>query len=168
MVSCQQRNTPSSQSRSVRIDTLFTTAYAKSYGTYYKGLERQVMSLDLYSEGLTLHKDTISGTGVNLYLSDIFLDTDFLEEGDYTVDSTANSHTALSAMSFEGSVTGTYLLLINDSKLEKMYLFPSGTFRVRYEDDVCHIAFHLLTGDKQTYDAVFRGQLSAPVSIRQR
>ena len=169
LVSCHQRNTPVAQRKVTHIDTVFTTAYAKSYGAYYKGLNRQVMSLDLYSEGLTLHKDTISGTGTNLYFSDIFADAGILEEGEYTVDSTANSHTALSAMSFEGSVTGTYLLLINDSKLERMYLFPSGTFAVQYEDkDTCRIDFHLLTDDKQTYDAVYRGKVSMPALVRQR
>ena len=157
---CTPTNSPS-EKRVVRIDTVFTQARVKAYGQHYAGLPLHVLSMDLFSEGLTLSKqgDTLQGTGVNLYFSDIFVSADTLSEGEYTVDSTVMEKTALSAMSFEGNITGTYLLLVKDGTLDNMYLFPRGTFIVRYEKDTCDISFHLTTEDNKTYDAEYRGVL---------
>ncbi len=155
-IACQQPNSPSTQ-RVTRIDTVFTQAYFTQYGHYYQGLDCEVLSLDFYSDGLSLNGDTIEGTGTNLYLSDVFVPANQLEAAEYKVDTTAAVHTALSGMSFEGRVTGAYLLLVNDSQVEKIYLFPTGTFIVWYEDELCNVEFHLVTPDQQTYDAVYRG-----------
>jgi hypothetical protein len=160
-ISCTPKNSPVYR-QSLSIDTVFTQAYAKHYGKHYAGLERQVFSLDLYSDGLTLdNNNRLQGTGTNLYFSDIFVNSDLLESGTYTVDSTADAHTALSAMDFEGEITGTYLLMVNEGNVEKIYLFPSGHFNIDFVEDTCVMDFHLLTTDKQTYDATFRGVIKA-------
>lgn len=160
--SCQS-NTPS-QRRVVAVDTVFTQAVVEAHSNWYRKLERHVFSLDLYSQGLVLHGDTLTGTGTNLYFSDIFLDTLATRlqerEGEYKVDSSANVRTALSAMTFEGDVTGTYLLLIADGALQKMYTFPSGTFTLQQLGDTSVMEFHLRTADQQTYDATYRGVLT--------
>lgn len=157
LTSCQKYNT--TPRKVLSIDTVFTSAYSHAYGTYYEGLERNVFSLDLYSQGIHFQNDTLLGSGTHLCFTDIFLPTNqtVIQEGDYKVDSTSNCHTALGAMYFEGNLTGTHLILWNDAKMDRIYLFPTGAFSLIQDADTSIIEFHLQTHDYQTFDATFRG-----------
>lgn len=151
-------NSPTAR-RVTSIDTIFMQAVAKVHPSYYKGLDCNVISLDLYSKGIEIHGDTLMGTGSNLYFSDIFVPSvdSMLPEHTYRLDSVAAAYNALPAMEFEEHITGSYLVLWQDAGIGKVYLFPSGTFSIKNEGDTTNMEFHLQTADKQTFDATYRG-----------
>ncbi|MCQ2333779.1 MAG: hypothetical protein MJZ88_04100 [Paludibacteraceae bacterium] len=161
LISCQPQSGPTR--RVTTIDTVFTTAYSEFYGAHYQLLHRNVLSLDLYSQGLTFDSlGKINGQGTNLYLSDIFipLEDSTLRSCTYTVDTTGQNFTTLPGMNIDGGVTGAYLLLVNTDNTDpvsKIYYFTSGTFTIQHEGDTTDIDFHLVTEDKQTFDATYRG-----------
>lgn len=161
MMSCHPQSGPTR--RVTTIDTIFTTAYSEFYGAHYELLPQNVLSLDLYTQGLTFDSlGSIHGQGSNLYFSDIFLSTEdsTLRSCTYTIDTTGAVNTTLHGMNFEGGVTGAYLLLVNTETAErvsKIYYFKSGSFSVQNEGDTTDIEFHLVTDDKQTFDATYRG-----------
>lgn len=158
LIACKPYSSPSPR-KVLAVDTVFTSGQAEAYGRYYSNLERNVCSLTLVSQGITIHGDTLSGTGSELVFTDIFLplETDTLPEGTYRVDSTAAAFSALSALEFEGAVTGTYLLLLADGLPQRLYMFPSGSFTLRQWEDTTDMEIHLQTLDSQTFDATFRG-----------
>lgn len=161
LISCQPQGGPSH--RVTTIDTVFTSAYSEFYGAYYEMLPQNVMSLDLYSHGLTFDSlGKIHGQGTNLYLSDIFipLEDSTLQSRTYMVDTTGQAFTTLPGMKIDGNVTGAYLILVNTDNTDpvsKIYYFSSGIFTIYNEGDTANIDFHLTTEDKQTFDATYRG-----------
>lgn len=140
-------------------DTVLTLMKLQNHGQWYATINRNVLSLDLYSNGLSFNdKGYIQGTGTNLYFSDIFvtLEDTLLTEGEYTVDSTTLVHTALPGLQLDGSAAGAYLLLIEDSRIRQIILIKEGTFTVE-QDDSLRLDFRLTTADDQTYHATYVG-----------
>ena len=158
LVSCVPKNPPTPPTPTLKMDSIYTTADFRSYGDYYNtGLE--VFAVDLLSEGLiydsTFH---ISGSGCNLYLSDIFVHGDSLPAGHYQIDSVAREMTFLRGMDFEGNITGTYLLHINEDKIQQIVLFHGGSMDVAYtEEGSVHLDFSLYTTDSTYYHAQYTG-----------
>lgn len=167
----QRQPTPS-----VAYDTLFTTCYQERHGSYYAegGLNNNVISLDLYSEGLLLNKQgVIEGTGTNLYFSDVFLTdfVDYLLPGEYQSDTTGATFTFLPGTSFQGNFTGAYLLSIADGELVSYRLLPAGTLTVSVNDTaalkslmyretvVYTITFAEPADTRTRYHASFQGRL---------
>ena len=118
----------------------YTSGWEERHGRCYDSIPCAVVSLDLYSEGLTLDTTTrrMQGTGYNLYLSDIFVPDDTLALGEYTSLplnsqlSTLNyPFTFLPGRDFEGTPHGAYLLKIENGKLISYQLFDSGSFTVQ-------------------------------------
>lgn len=138
----------------------YREAYLTRHGHCYDSIEASVLSLDLYSEGLTLDSvHRMQGTGYNLYVSDIFVEDSLLTAGTYTADSVAQRFTFLPGRDFEGMPTGAYLLYVNDGKLESIQLIDSGYFVVRDTlDGIVDISLHLYYGST-TYDAHYQGPL---------
>jgi hypothetical protein len=131
------------------------------YGAYYKGLERNVVSLDLYSKDISFDSlGYVQGSGTNLYLSDIFLPlTDTVPAaGTYKCDTTAAVNTFLPGMDFEGNPTGTYLLKIDDAKISSIILCSDSSFVVSQTGDITDIQFNLIS-DKKQYKLHFHGVL---------
>ena len=160
LVSCDSPidRPPTPPTQTLKMDSIYTTADFRSYGDYYNtGLE--VFAVDLLSEGLiydsTFH---ISGSGCNLYLSDIFVHGDSLPAGHYQMDSVAREMTFLRGMDFEGNITGTYLLHINEDKIQQIVLFHGGSMDVAYtEEGSVHLDFSLYTTDSTYYHAQYTG-----------
>ena len=158
LASCTPKNPPTPHTPTLKMDSIYTTADFRSYGDYYNtGLE--VFAVDLLSEGLiydsTFH---ISGSGCNLYLSDIFVHGDSLPAGHYQMDSVAREMTFLRGMDFEGNITGTYLLHINEDKIQQIVLFHGGSMDVAYtEEGSVHLDFALYTTDSTYYHAQYTG-----------
>jgi hypothetical protein len=158
LVSCDPPNPPTPHTPTLKMDSIYTTADFRSYGDYYNtGLE--VFAVDLLSEGLiydsTFH---ISGSGCNLYLSDIFVHGDSLPAGHYQMDSVAREMTFLRGMDFEGNITGTYLLQISKDQIQKIILFHGGSMDVAYtEEGSVHLDFSLYTTDSTCYHAQYTG-----------
>lgn len=142
----------------------FDKGRAVFYGAYYaqEGIAQNVLSIDLYSENLGLDSANVMvGTGVNLYLSDVFLapqDT-FLVKGTYACDTTAQPLTFLPGMNYEGHVSGAYLLDVTDGNLEKITLLQEGSFTLTYSRDTTKIAFLFKGVDGKDYAAQFSGLL---------
>ena len=139
-----------------KIDTVYTTADFRSHGDYYDtGLH--VFAIDLLSDGLTYDSAFhISGTGYNLFLSDIFASADTLPAGHYTMDSTAKDMTFLHALDFDKRYTGTYLLKIQEDKIQKIILFTKGSMDIQYIDQEIQIDFSLYA-DSKHYQATYIG-----------
>lgn len=162
---CNPQNGPTH--RIPPIDTVFSTAISEFYGAHYELIHQNVLSLDLYSHGLTFDSlGTIHGQGTNLYLSDIFVPTgdSTLRSHTYTIDTTGQAFTTLPGMEFEGGITGAYLLQVNTGTTErvnKIYYLQSGSFTVQNEGDTTEIVFHFVTNDKQTINATYRGVMQA-------
>lgn len=158
LASCVSPNPPTPPTPTLKMDSIYTTADFRGYGDYYNtGLE--VFAVDLLSEGLiydsTFH---ISGSGCNLYLSDIFVHGDSLPAGHYQMDSVAREMTFLRGMDFEGNITGTYLLHINEDKIQQIVLFHGGSMDVAYtEEGSVHLDFSLYTTDSTYYHAQYTG-----------
>lgn len=161
-VACHPYNPPT-PSPVIPVDTVMTRAKYKAYGTYYKRLDKNVFSLDLYSAGL--QNDSLGyivGSGTNLYLSDILLPDSVhsLQPGTYTLDTTAAAYTFLPGMNIDGGISGTYLLLINEDAVKQIYYFTSGTFTLAMRGDTADMTFHLLSDKKKIYNASFSGILT--------
>lgn len=142
-------------------DSVYTLADIQWHKQYYPMLERQVFSIDLLSEGLSFDSTNhIVGTGYNLYISDIFLPlaTTCLQSGIYQMDSTASSYTFLPYMYFEGNITGCYLLDIQESNIQQIIGFTTGTMQLEYigENDI-RLDLLLYTADSIRYHAMYEG-----------
>jgi hypothetical protein len=162
LISCDppinRPQTPTPTTPTLDVDSIYTTADFRTYGDYYNtGLK--VFAVDLLSEGLEY--DTayhICGTGCNLFLSDIFTNCDSLPAGHYKMDSIAKDMTFLKGMYFEGgNITGTYLLQIKDTAIQRIVLFESGSMDVKYTDQGTHLDFKLYTADSTYYHATYQG-----------
>lgn len=156
---CQSNNAPKPLVEP--IDSIYTIADIQWHKQYYPLLEQQVFSIDLLSEGLSFDSaNHIVGTGYNLYLSDIFLpltDT-LLQAGTYRMDTTAASYTFLPYMDFEGAITGTYLLDIQESKIHRIIGFTAGEMQLEWlSDEDIRVECWLYTADSTRYHATYQG-----------
>ena len=136
LVGCNPYNRPTHPSSppTLKADSVYTTADFRQHGDYYN-TGHQVFAIDLLSEGLVYDSAFhISGSGCNLFLSDIFVHAD-LVAGHYKMDSVAKDMTFLRGMNFEGNITGTYLLHINEDKIQKIVLFTSGSMDIEYLEE---------------------------------
>lgn len=159
---CGDSSRPDTPEEPPVADSLLTLGRLHNHGQWYPQLERNVLSLDLYSPGLSFNeRGFIEGTGTNLYFSDIFVNlTDtLLPFGTFTVDTTTNVQTALPGVSYDNTVAGAYLLLIEESNLQRIILIKEGTFRVATNDTALTITFDLTTQDDQAYHATYVGNL---------
>ncbi len=157
-ISCKPQPSPT---KPQPLDSVYITMDLRMHGDYY-GSGHSVYSLDLLSEGLEFDSlGYIVGSGCNLYLSDIFAQADStlrLPAGQYQMDSIAREKTFLRGMDFEGNVTGTYLLVIEDNQLKRIQLFHTGSMLVNYEEDDVEMTFQLYNADSTiVYRATFRG-----------
>ncbi len=145
-------------------ETFYDKGQAVFYGDYYQaeGIQHNVLSLDIYSPNLSLDSTNhIVGTGVNIYLSDIFLPTTdtFLVATTYTADTTTADYTFLPGMNYDGQISGAYILNITDGSLVSAELFQEGTFNLTQKGDSTFIEFLLTKESGKKYAAEFRGVL---------
>lgn len=155
---CRPDNTPTTPTI-VQADSVYTESKIQTYGDYYNS-GHQVYTIDLLSDGLDFDSaGYIIGSGYNLYLSDIFAPQDCtsLPAGTYTMDSTAKEMTFLRGMYFEDNVTGTYLLDIKESQIQRIILFSGGTMTVNYMDGDTILTFNLYLSDSTLYRASYTG-----------
>jgi hypothetical protein len=156
VVACHPNNGNNPQPPIV-LDNIMTTADFRYYGDYYNS-GHQVFAIDMLSDGLSYDSSYhITGSGCNLFLSDVFTTADRLPAGHYQMDSVAKDYTFLRGMDYEGSVTGCYLLLINEDKIQKIILFTSGSMDVSYVEEDIHLDFSLYTADSAAYHASYTG-----------
>ena len=142
----------------------YNLAYEEIYGHCYDSVPYAVVALDLYSQGLTLDKNhRISGTGYNLYLSDIFVPDSLLVEGIYTSfhpDSVIpQPFTFLQGRSFEGYPHGMYLLDIEENQISNILLLDSGAFSYRNDSLLFTLYYRNAYGSTSTYECSFHGAL---------
>ena len=156
---CVPQNKPTTPTH-IQVDSVYTIADLRSYGDYYHS-GHQVYALDLLSEGLEYDSaGYIIGSGCNLYLSDIFTHKDStagLPAGIYRMDSTAKEGCFLRGMEFESNITGTYLLVLKENKIQKILLFKSGTMTLNYTHGDTLLNFDLYTADSTHYRATYKG-----------
>lgn len=159
-VACYPTNKPTLPSGLQQADSIYTQADFRTYGDYYHS-NHQVYAIDLLSEGLQYDSLwRITGSGCNLFLSDIFVASDNtirLPAGTYEMDSAAKEMCFLCGMYFEGNVTGTYLLQIEEDQIQRITLFTSGTMKINYEGDDVLLDFNLYTEDSTYYHATYKG-----------
>lgn len=159
-ISCTPQNKPNTPSTTVQADSIYTTADFRTYGDYYHS-GHQLYAIDLLSEGLTYDSAWhISGSGSNLYLSDVFAHMDStsrLPAGTYHMDSIAEENTFLRGLYFEGNITGTYLLQIQDNQMQQITLFTSGLMTIAYQEQNILLDFTLYTADSVCYRATYTG-----------
>ena len=159
-VACTPHNKPTNPTTIQQVDSIYTESDFDSYGDYYNS-GHQVHSVDLLSEGLDYDSaGHIIGTGCNLYLSDIFIPKDSivrLPSGTYNMDSTAKDMSFLRGMYFDGSVTGTYLLMIQNNQIQRIMLFAGGTMTIDYVENNIVIDFNLYLADSTHYHATYTG-----------
>ena len=161
MTSCHKPH-PNPDDPTAKYDSVFTTAYISQYGPLYAegGLTSHVADLDIYSEGLKLNKQgRIAGTGTNLYFSDIFFTPDTvtgrpLPAGTYSADTTGAPFTFLPGASYQGNITGTYLLSVSDAELQSFRLLSGGQLQVSYSGDTLLLLFAEPETAKTHYRAV--------------
>ena len=158
-VACQPHN-GINQPTGVQLDSIYTTADFRAHDDFYNS-GHQVYAIDLLSNGLEYDSAWhITGSGCNLFLSDIFVTpnhSDSLPAGVYQMDSTANDMTFLRGMDFEGNVTGTYLLLIAEDQIQRIILFTSGSMTISYQEDDVLLDFQLYDKDSTYYHATYMG-----------
>jgi hypothetical protein len=159
IVACKPSYVPT-PSTTLQADSIYIKADLQKYGDYYNS-SHQVYAIDLLSSGLKYDSAFhISGTGYNLYLSDVFAPKDSIlriPEGIYYMDSTIQDMHFLQGKNFEGSITGTYLLYIQNDQLQGITLFSSGKMTVEYIEDDILLDFDLYTKDSIHYHATYQG-----------
>lgn len=141
-------------------DSVYVIADIQWHKQYYPLLDKQVFSIDLLSDGLAVDSaHHIVGTGVNLYFSDIFvpLTDSVLTDGTYRMDSVAGDYRFLPYMSFEGNVTGCYILDIQESKINRITGFTAGELTIRTEGEDMHMDILLYLADSTHYRASYDG-----------
>lgn len=138
----------------------YTLAYEEIYGHCYDSVPYAVVALDLYSDGIELDKNhKITGTGYNLYLSDIFVPDSLLEEGTYKSDTTAQPFTFLPGRDYEGLPHGLYLLKIEESKVSSIQVLDSGSFVYRNDSLLFTLYYRNTYGSRAKYTCTFTGPL---------
>lgn len=160
LVACGDGGEPSHSEEKPVADSVMTLLKMKNNGQWYATIDCNVLSLDLYSDGLQFNeKGYIEGSGTNLYLSDVFvsLEDSLLTDGTYVLDTTNLEQTALPGINLDGAVAGAYLLLIEDSHIKSIILIKDGFFDVTHTGDSLFIDFNLTTSDDQSYHASYVG-----------
>ena len=138
----------------------YEIAYEEIYGHCYDSVPYAVVALDLYSDGIELDKNhKITGTGYNLYLSDIFVPDSLLEEGTYKSDTTAQPFTFLPGRDYEGLPHGLYLLKIEESKVSSIQVLDSGSFVYRNDSLLFTLYYRNTYGSRAKYTCTFTGPL---------
>lgn len=159
-VACTPHNRPSHPSTIQQVDSVYTKSDFRTYGDYYKS-GHQVYAIDLLSDGLDYDSlGHIVGTGCNLYLSDIFAPKDStlrLPAGTYEMDSVAKDMHFLRGMYFDGSITGTYLLQIQNGQMQRITLLTGGRMTVDYVENNVVLDFELYLADSTRYHATYTG-----------
>lgn len=159
-VACTPPNKPTPPTTIQQIDSIYTESKFCCYSDYYNS-GHQVYSVDLLSEGLDYDSaGHIIGTGYNLYLSDIFAPKDStmrLPAGTYEMDSIAKDMCFLPGLYFEGSVTGAYLLIIQESQIQRIMLLTKGTMTIDYEENDVILDFNLYLADSTRYHCIYVG-----------
>lgn len=175
ITSCRYPSTPI---RYQSLDSVLTSGRLEYYGAYYEaeGIDYDVVSLDLYSEGLGLNKEgKMEGVGTNLYVSDIFVPKaefvrgkpqSVLPAGSYQSDSTANLMHFLRGLDYDDNYGGSYVLLMGESGYS-VSIMTVGEMTVAYAGDTL-ILDGIATLDKQQkpYPFHYRGKL--PMINRER
>lgn len=160
LTACQTTRKPHIDSV-VLYDSVYVTADLQWHKQYYSLLNRQVFSIDLLSDGLTFDSAYhIQGTGLNLYISDIFLpmESTILQEGVYCMDTTAEANTFLPYQQFEGgNITGCYMLDIQESKIQRIIGFTTGSFEITSLGKDIRIDMSLYLADSTHYRATYQG-----------
>ena len=106
----------------------------------------------------------MTGTGYNLYLSDIFIAGNTLEPGTYRSSTSAEPFTFLPGRDYEGTPHGLYLLYVEEDKLQSINVLDSGTMVVRdTTNNLLDLQFTLYFrnsyGGRATYKTHFQGEL---------
>lgn len=141
----------------------YTAGYAVFWGDFYaeKGVANNVLSMDLYSVGLSVDSaGYYVGSGTNLYISDIFqlpVDT-LLIGGTYQMDTTCGAQTFLAGVDYDGRQTGTYLVTVTDMGTS-VEVLTDGTFTLSYKGDTTIIDFYMKKSDGKSFTANYRGIL---------
>lgn len=78
-------------------------------------------------------------------------------QGLYRIDSTALPMTILPGQTIEGSITGSYLLLVQEGQVKRIELFESGSVDVIQDTDSCWITMQMVTSNNKTYNATYIG-----------
>lgn len=158
-IACKPNNDPT-PSNKLQIDSIYTQADFRKYGDFYDS-NHQVYAIDMLSNGLTYDSlFYISGSGCNLYLSDVFTAKDSVKRipaGEYQMDSIAKENTFLRGMDFDGNITGTYMLVIKEDKIQAIKLFTAGKMKVDYLEEDIILDLHLYTADSTLYHATYQG-----------
>ena len=145
----------------VQYDSIYVIADMQWHKQYYPLLDRQVFSIDLLSEGLAFDSAYhITGSGVNLYFSDIFMSMidSALREGTYRMDTTTAAQTFLPYQYFEGgNITGCYMLDIEESKIQRIIGFTAGEFTLTSLGEDIRMDILLYTEDSTRYHAIYQG-----------
>ena len=143
--------------------TEFTTAYCVQHGKFYadKGVEAEVLSVDFYSQGISLDSlGYMSGTGTNLYFSDIFSLSNQLIEGLYTADTTAKQFTFLPGKNYEGmNFNGCYFLNLQDDEVQSIEIIEQGSFRVALDGTETEITFSFTRQSGEKYQGHYKGAI---------
>lgn len=114
-------------------DSVFVTGRIRCHGQYYPNIGCNVLSVDLLSRGLEFDSlDHISGKGVNLYLSDVFvpLGDSTLTSGIYTIDTTGTPYTIVPAVDFHPGLTGAYMVRFVGTAVTDTVMFADGEMTV--------------------------------------
>ena len=141
----------------------YNLAYEEIYGHCYDSVPYAVVTLDLYSEGLTMDQNhRIKGTGYNLYLSDIFVLDSLLATGEYrSIPSTdvPAPYTFLQGREYEGMPHGMYILNIADDKIQSIQVLDSGMFAYRNDSLLFTLYYRNVYGYRATYTCSYAGTL---------
>ena len=160
LVACQPPNRPTKPTGLQQVDSVYTQADFRAYGDYYNS-NHQVYAIDLLSDGLVYDSVWhISGTGCNLFLSDVFAsaeDTMGLPAGSYEMDSVARVGSFLRGMNFEGNITGCYMLDIQEDQIKRIIGFSAGEFEIRSLGEDIRMDILLYLADSTRYRATYQG-----------
>lgn len=156
------RNTPPQDENKAltEYDSIYVIADIQWHKQYYPTLDKQVFSIDLLTEGLAYDSAYhITGTGQNLYFSDVFLPLkdSILQDGTYRMDSIAGSNTFLPYMDFDGNITGCYMLDIQESQIKRIIGFTAGEFEIRSLGEDIRMDILLYLADSTRYRATYQG-----------
>lgn len=135
-------------------DTVMTKAHIRYYGQHYPNIHCNVLSVDMLSEGLAFDSlFHITGSGTNLYLSDVFvpLSDSMLTSGIYTIDTTGAAMTIVPAVDCRPGLTGAYLLRIVNSSVRDTLLFTRGEMTVTQWADSIAMEWEFYTESGTAY-----------------
>lgn len=147
----------------------FVWGYAQFYGNYYANYDipSNVLSLHLFTEGLTVQEGKLIGKGQYLVLSDVFIQpTDtLLPIGAYTTSDKGEPMTYFGGKSFkvnrENLPTGAYLNYLTSHVINnKTAIFTSSAVTVQLKNDSLYIiSIEGLIDEKTPIKGTFEGVL---------